>query len=84
MVRSKRVTSNEPRLLVDLLLLRGPMQRYIYRKICIPRTRYIILLSGGLFANYKKPMNDEDVIMEDLLCVVLEAACVELYRPQFL
>ena len=92
MVRTcKRVTSNEPRSLVEFLLLHGPMQRYIYRTIYIPQSLMCHVLDtlsfflvDGLANCYKKSANEEDLIICLTPWVVLQAACVEAHRPQFL
>ena len=92
MVRTcKGVTSNEPRSLVEFLLLHGPMQRYIYRTIYIPQSLMCHVLDtlsfflvDGLANCYKKSANEEDLIICLTPWVVLQAACVEAHRLQFL
>ena len=88
---SKIVTSNEPRSLVEFLLLHGPMQRYIYRTICIPQSvmchvldTLSFFLVDGLANCYKKSANEENLIICLTPWAVLQAACVEAHRPQFL
>ena len=92
MVRTcKRVTSNEPRSLVEFLLLHGPIQRYIYRTIYIPQSvmchvldTLFFFLVDGLENCYKKSANEEDLIICLTPWVVLQAACAEAHRPQSL